>query len=97
MIHDRTGLFILNPDVRNLNIRTKIAVILILETDSAKQIIQISAVIMSVGGRARKRWRSLDEDLWSTFRATSKLNESVEKYTAKKNIRWMTNEDYPQN
>ena len=97
MIHDRTRLFILKPDVRNLNIRTKIAVILILETESAKQIIQISAVIMSVGGRARKRWRFLDEDLWSTFRATSKLNESVEKYTAKKNIRWMTNEDYPQN
>ena len=52
---------------------------------------------MSVGGREIERWRSLDEDLWSTFRATSKLNESVEKYTAKKNIRWMTNEDYPQN
>ena len=46
---------------------------------------------------ATARDDDLDEDLWSTFRATSKLNESVEKYTAKKNIRWMTNEDYPQN
>ena len=36
-------------EIRNLNIRTKIAVILILETESAKQIIQISAMIMSVG------------------------------------------------
>ena len=98
MIHDRTGLFISKTrwtEIRNLNIRTRIAVILILETESAKQIIQISAMIMSVG--ARERDDDLDEDLWSTFRATSKLNESVEKYTAKKNIRWMTNEDYPQN
>lgn len=52
-------------------------------------------MIISVGEYARDD--DLDEDLWSTFRATSKLSESVEKYTAKKNIRWMTNEDYPQN
>ena len=46
----------------NLNIRTKIAVFKILETHSAKQIIQISAVIMNCAW-AGARDDDLDEDL----------------------------------
>ena len=48
-------------EIRNLNIRTKIAVFKILETHSAKQIIQISAVIMNAWAGARDD--DLDEDL----------------------------------
>ena len=49
-------------EIRNLNIRTKIAVFKILETHSAKQIIQISAVIMNCAW-AGARDDDLDEDL----------------------------------
>ena len=61
IVQDYSSLKPGGSEIRNLNIRTRIAVILILETESAKQIIQISAMIMSVGAHARDD--DLDEDL----------------------------------
>ena len=48
--------------LENLNIRTKVAVFKILESHSAKQIIQISAVIMDAWATTA-RDDDLDEDL----------------------------------